>query len=274
MILLPFLGIGAVVLSIFSIFPFVGWLVPGMISVWLSLMGLRCALFARGYTQPISGGTLLTVCLYFSVIFLIVGVLVNAVMTGIVWAATAAGMPIDPLALFAGVFGTSPYRSAILMGFLAPVALTSAAFAVPLAAAAASTGPGGWDYRAFFGFGRGIIGLSIIMAIWMFSGHMFSFFGEIWTLLGLMAALVIALKEGEALPFQTDLAPWTALRGTLIMAWASSWYFATAVLTWEHYAGKSSGQRKAQTTPAPAVHTDDIRALRHARMQKTGGKRP
>ena len=267
LILLPFLGVGALVLSLFSILPVVGWLVPGMISIWLSIMGLRCALFARGYTQPISGGTVLAACLYFSVIFIVVGVLLDLIVRGILWVVTQAGVTIEPLGLIAGLFGASPYWIAVLLGVLAPVAFTTAAFAVPLTAAAASTGAKGWDYKAFSGFGRGAIGLSIVMAVWMFSGHMFSFFGEVWTLFGLMIGMFMALAEGESLPFQTDLAPWTALRGTLIMAWASSWYFATAVLTWEHYAMKTPA-RQASQAAEPAVGTDDIRALRHARMQK------
>lgn len=272
LILLPFLGIGALVLSLFSIVPFVGWLVPGMVSVWLTLMGLRCALFARGYTQPISGGTVLTICLFFSVIFMAVGALLNLLMAGILWAVTQAGITLDPLGLFVGVFGVSVYWSSILLGLLAPIAFTTAAFAVPLTAAAASTGANGWDYKAFSGFGRGVIGLSIVMAVWMFSGHMFSFFGEIWTVFGLIVGVLLALKDGEPLVFQTDLAPWTALRSTLIMAWASSWYFATAVMTWEYYAGKKPTELRPTHTSAPAAtSTDDIRALRHARMKQ---KRP
>lgn len=267
LILLPFLGIGALILSLFSIIPFVGWLVPGMVSVWLSVVGIRCALHARGHTQPIGVGTMLTICLYFSVIFLIIGYLVDLIMLGIFWAMTQAGLTIDPLGLFAGVFGVSTYWSAMLLGFLAPMAITTAAFAVPMTAAAASTGRDGWDYKAFAHFGRGAIGLSIVMAVWMFSGHMFSFFGEIWTVFGLVVGAFMALANGESLPFQTDLAPWTALRGTLIMAWASSWYFATAVLTWEHYAEKALAQQTAQSDK-PETSVDDIRALRHARMRK------
>ncbi|WP_131802439.1 hypothetical protein [Yoonia tamlensis] len=265
--MLPFLGIGALILSLFSILPFVGWLVPGMVSIWLSIAGIRCALFARGHTQPIAAGTVFTICLYYSVIFLVVGVLVNLFMAALIWIITLAGFTINPLGLFAGVFGVSPVWSALLIGFLAPVAITTAAFAVPMTAAAASTGRGGWDYRAFAGFGRGAISLSFVMAVWMFSGHLFSFFGEIWTFLGLMVGAVMALSAGENIPFQTDFAPWTALRGTLIMAWASSWYFATAVLTWEDYVAQTAVQRAAQHAP-PKVSTDDIRALRQARMQK------
>jgi hypothetical protein len=238
-----------------------------MVSIWLSIAGIRCALFARGHTQPISAGTVLTVCLYYSVIFLVVGFFLNLLMVAIVWTVTQAGLVIDPLGLFVGVFGVSPYWSAILIGFLAPVAITTAAFAVPLTAAAASTGRGGWDYRAFAGLGRGAISLSIVMAVWMFSGHMFSFFGEIWTFLGLMIGVLMALSAGESLPFQTDFAPWTALRGTLIMAWASSWYFATAVLTWEDYVADKEAQRVAHAA-VPKVSTDSIRSLRQARMRR------
>lgn len=266
LILLPFLGIGAFFLSLFSVIPFVGFLVPGMVGVWLTVMGLRCALLARGYVRPIDAGAVLTVCLYFSVIFIGVGVILNAIMWVIPWALTQAGVELDPLGLFVGLFGVSPYWSGLLLAILAPIAFANAAFAVPLTAAAASTGARGWDHRAFAGFGRGAIGLSIVMAVWMFSGHLFSFFGEIWTVFGLILSVFWALAEGESLPFQTDLAPWTVLRGTLIMAWASSWYFATAVLTWEHYADLVPIHERIRTTDRMAT-SDAMRALRQSRMQ-------
>jgi len=268
LLLLPFLGIGALALSLFSIAPFLGWLVPGMISVWLSIMGIRCALMARGYTQPISGGTVITICLYFSIIFIGVGLLVNLTVTGVYWLITQTGLTMEPLGLFAGLLGVSPYWSGILLGILTPIAIASSAFAVPLTAAAASTGRNGWDHKAFFGFGRGAIGLSIVTAVWMFSGHFFSFFGEIWTLFGLTIGAILALREGESLPFATDFAPWTALRGILLMAWASSWYFATAVLTWEHYVKEAAAPQRIAKDAAPAPSADDIRALRQSRMQK------
>ncbi len=56
LILLPFLGIAALFLSLFSIIPILGWFVPGMVAVWLSVMGLRSALLARGHVAPLDGG--------------------------------------------------------------------------------------------------------------------------------------------------------------------------------------------------------------------------
>lgn len=269
LIVLPFLGIGAMVFSLLSIIPLVGWLVPGMVSVWLSIAGLRCALLARGYTQPLSGGTILTASFYFSVIFLIIGAALKLIISGIIWAFGQAEITLDMMALTIGVSGQSLFWSGILISFLAPVAITSIAFAVPLTAAAAATGRSGWDHKAFAGFGRGAFGLSIVMVVWMFSGHIFSFFGEVWTVFGLIVGAVMALAEGESIPFDTDLAPWTALRGTLIMAWASSWYFATAVLTWEHFVQREPAKQRAERA-GPALKTEDIRDLRRARMQKKG----
>ncbi len=266
LILMPFLAIGSIIFHFASIIPFVGWLVPGMISVWLTVMGLRCALAARGYTQGIDGGTLLTVCLYFSVIFLGVGIILNLFMSAVFWLVQQAGLTIDPLGLFAGLFGASPYWSAALLAVLAPLAFTTAAFAVPLTAAAASTGPRGWNYKAFAGFGQGVIGLMIVMAVWLFSGHIFSIFGEIWTGFGLIVTMIWAIVEGESLQWDTDFAPFTALRGALIMAWASSWYFATAVLTWERYAQVPQGKPGHQGEQS-SLTTKDIRDLRRARMR-------
>ncbi len=237
-----------------------------MVSVWLTVMGLRCALAARGYVKPLDGATLLNICLFFSVIFMGVGFVLNGIVWVIPWALEQAGIVVEPLGLFVGALGVSPYWSGILLVILAPLVLTNAAFAVPLTAAAASTGACGWDFKAFVGFGRGIVGLSIVNAAWLFSGNMFSFFGEIRTTFGLIIGAIWALVEGESLPFQTDLAPWTALRGTLFMAWASSWFFATAVLTWEQYATQRPTSQKVPGSN-DAVTSEAIRALRRSRMR-------
>ncbi len=92
-------------------------------------------------------------------------------MSAIGWGLVYAGIEVDPLGLFVGLFRVSPYWTGVLFAFLAPVAFTSAAFVVPLTGAAAATSGRGWDYRAFAGFGQGVIGLMIVMAVWLLSGH-------------------------------------------------------------------------------------------------------
>lgn len=268
LIFLPVIAIGAIFLSLFSLLPIIGLLVPGMVGVWMTVMGLRCALAARGHVQPLDGGTLLTVCLFFSVIFAGVGMVVNGVVWLIVSAMQLAGVELDPIGLFVGLFGISPYWTATLLAILAPMAIANAAFAVPLTAAAAATEAKGWDYKAFAGFGYGIIGLAIVSAIWLFSGHMYAIFGEIWAMFGLVFVAFNALAAGEALPFATDLSPLSALRSVLIMTWASSWYFATAVLTWERFA-ETRPINTATESVQKALTTNDIRALRQSRMGKS-----
>lgn len=267
LIVLPFLGIAALILSLFTFIPFVGLLVPGMVTVWLTVIGLRCALLARGYTQPLGMGTIFTICLYFSVVFLVVNMALKLFMVGYMWAMEQAGATLDPLMLLAGLIGASPYATAQFLGLMAPVILTSAAFAVPLVAAAASTGRHGWDHNVLKGFGRGVFGLCIVCAVGILGGHLFSFFGEVWTFFGLVVGVITSLVEGDSLQFETDLSPWTVLRGALIMAWASSWYFATAVLTWEKFAKVKRNKNAASKTDTTTT-TDDIRELRRARMQK------
>ncbi len=269
LILLPFLAIGAFVVSLAGFIPILGLIVPGTVSAGLVIIGLRCALAARGHGNELDLGRLLTASLIFCVINIVADLLLTAVHWAMAWGADQAGLEIDPIGLLVGLLGLSYYWAAILLALLSPSALVVAALAVPMTAAAASATPRGREADVFFGLGTGLLGLMIVMAVWLFGGHIFSVFGEIWTTFGLLATALWAWFQDEGLPWKLSLDPWTALFSTLFMTWASSWFFATAVLTWERAVERGKADQAARFD-ANRVSADDIRSLRKKRMRDLG----
>lgn len=76
----------------------------------------------------------------------------------------------------------------------------------------------------------------------------------------LFLTTLMALANGTDLPWDWSISPRSLLGGTLSIAWASSWFFATAVLYWERL-----GEKDAQ---ANRVSSTDIRTLRQTREEQ------
>ena len=265
LLLLPFLALFAFIISLASIIPIIGWIVPGTVSAGLTIIGLRCALAARGHANLIDTSKLLNVSVAFCLIIIAAGLFLDGIHWFMWMGLNQAGIEIDPLGLFVGLLGLSYYWSAVLLALLSPTALVAAALAVPMTSAAFSATPKGRDMQLAYGFGSGVVGLMIVMAVWLFAGHIFSFFGEIWTTFGLIASALWAWYQNEPLPWSLSIDPWTAFASTISMTWASSWFFATAVLSWERKVQRSSALQDAHRA-ANHVSTEDIRALRERRM--------
>jgi hypothetical protein len=270
LLLLPFLAIGAFVLFLTTFVPIIGLFVPGTISTGLVIIGLRCALSARGHGNELDAVRLLTVSVAFCLINIFVDLLVMAGNWIVAWGIDLAGIEIDPVGLLVGLLGLSYYWAGVLLVLLSPTALASAALAVPMTAAAISATPRGGGTKLFYGLGAGFPGLMIVMAVWLFGGHVFSIFGEVWTTFGLMASALWAWYQGDGLPWDISLDPWSAFASTLYMTWASSWFFATAVLTWERKVEFGRAERAARIE-ANRVSSDDIRDLRTRRMRGISG---
>ncbi|WP_208354468.1 hypothetical protein [Pseudaestuariivita rosea] len=268
LLLLPFLAIAAFVLSLAAFIPIAGMFVPGTIAAGLTIIGLRCALAARGHGNELDIGKLLIVSVIFCVINSVADLFIRFTGQGIVWGLGQVGVELDPIGLFVGLLGLSYYWSGMLLALLSPTALVAAAFAVPMTAAAASATPRGGDIKAFFGFGSGLLGLMFVMAVWLFSGRFFAIFGEIWTTFGLMATALWSWFQDEGLPWEISLDPWTAFASTIFMTWASSWFFATAVLTWERKVERQKADWAAQANEN-RVSTDELRALRKKRAAES-----
>lgn len=271
LLLLPFLAVFAFIISLASIIPIIGLIVPGTVSAGLTIIGLRCALAARGYANPIDTSKLLNVSVAFCLIIIAAGLFLEGIHWMMWMGLTQAGIEINPLGLVAGLFGVSYYWSAVLLALLSPTAWVTASLAVPMTAAAFSATPKGRVVPLAYGFGSGIVGLMIVMAVWLFAGHMFSFFGEIWTTFGLIASALWAWYQNEPVPWVLSTDPWTAFASTISMTWASSWFFATAVLSWERKVKRAAALQDAERV-ANHVSSEDIRALREQRMR--GNRQP
>lgn len=261
LILLPFLVIGAFLFSLLGIIPIVGFFVPGIVGAALTILGLRCALAARGHHNTLDNSKLLIFSFVFGLIFMIFGWLLSYTYAGIIIAADHFNLEIEPLGLLIGLFGVSYYWSSILLALLSPAAFAIAVMTVPMTAAAYAMTYRGGDIRAFYGFGTGIVSLLIVQGVWLIAGNLYSIVGEVWAVFGLLATTIWAFIQGEPLPWDLSLDPWTAFMSTLLMTLASSWFFATAVLAWE-FKQKRAAARITGLNAASEVSSDDIRALR------------
>ena len=267
LILLPFLAVGALLLSLLSLFPVLGLLVPGAISAGLLIMGLRCALAARGHGGELVFGRLVMVSLVFSLIGIAISLLTPALNTAMLWAFDKAGVPAEPVGVLIGVFGLSYYWAGVVLAMFTPSALILSALAIPLTAAAASTNDRGPDSGLMQGFGTGILGLCVPLIVGLFLGNIFSFFGEVQTMFALILTTLMALANGTELPWDWSISPRSLLGGTLAITWASSWFFATAVLYWER-ANEKEALKNTARAQANRVSSTDIRAMRQAREQQ------
>lgn len=265
LIILPLLAIFAFCFYFLSVLPVAGLFVPGIVSAGLMIVGLRCALAARGHRNPLDHGTLLTVSAVFCVIFIGTDIFLYGANWFVGWAMTQAGVELHPFGLFAGLFGVSAYWSGILLALLAPAAIVKAAFAVPMVGAAYAASPRGGDINYFSGLGKGILSLLLVMVVWLFGGHMFSIFGEVWTAFGMIAFAIWDIVRGEPLTWEVIPTRLNALGSVLFMTWASSWFFATAVLAWEDVVSRQMADVERQRN-AGRPTTEDIRALRQSRM--------
>lgn len=263
LILLPFLAIAAFVLSVVGAFiPFVNYLVPAAVSAFLIIMGLRCALAARGHYGTSGFKQLLFASFVYGILNLIVKNIYVLVGWGIMKVIPEFGITINDENLLGSAI-------VIFSLYYILISIFASLIAVPMTEAAAAT-PRGPDNGYLFGFGTGAFSLFLIMLVWTFGGKFLAIFGEVWIIFLMLLGALFAALRGDDIPWEwsTDLT--TLIGGTLFMTWASSWFFATAVLAWEN-----AGQRrkKARTTAIEAqrVSGEDLRALRQSRQQGQDG---
>lgn len=269
LLILPFLAVGAFLLSLLMSVPVLGMLIPGAVAAGLTLMGLRCALAARGHGGMLDIEGLPTLALVYSAIMLVGGLVGDSARQAIGWALRVAGFTLDPAIITAELWSLTPYSVTLWVALLLPNMMLASMLIVPMTAAAASgqriTGQG-----FLFGLGTGMLGLCIPFLVWAMLGNFLSFFGEVWSVFLVLAATLHDLIRGD----EVSLDLWAnrhILVSILGMTWASSWFFTTAVLYWERAAERE--ERKV-TARADAARTSsaDIRALRLAREQRSAGR--
>lgn len=265
LLLLPFLAVAAFLLLFASLIPIVGFLVPSAISAWLVLIGARCALNARGHSEMLDLSRLFMVSVGLGALFLATDLLTEAGSMGIAWILVQTGFELDPLGILVGSMGFTYYWTGLFLLLISPALIGAALFAAPLVSAAASTSQRSTGPDMFLGIGTGFVSLFIVGAASVLVGFIYSFFGEVWTAFGLLTSALWAWSAGEEIPWDTTLSPYSALRSTLLMAWTTSWFYATAVLARERAMEKHSlGQAIQREESRPAA--EDLRALRMERM--------
>ncbi len=265
---LPFLAIFAILIAIVgSIFPLLNLLVPGTISAFFIIMGLRCALAARGHDNVPDYGTLLRSSVVFCVLnivaYHVIGTVIGAIAAAFRWAVLAGGA-VEPST---GWLAFGPYWIATLLMFAVAYAVYASAIAVPMTAAAATGSRSGPDRGIFFSMGTGWFSLSLIMVVWLLVGNIFTIFGEVWLMFAMVFSSLSALLTGDEIPWNWSFDRTTLMGRTLFMTWASAWFYATAVLAWEQASARRD-EAHTMSVAANRVSADSLRALREERLRK------
>jgi hypothetical protein len=265
---LPFLAIFAVLIAIVGgMIPLFDLLVPGTISAFFIIMGLRCALAARGHDNVPDYATLLRCSVVFCVLNIVayhaIGTVIGVIAATFRAAALAGGLG-EPATVG---FAFDLYWIMTLLLFAVAYAVYASAIAVPMTAAAAAGSRSGPDRSIFFGMGAGWFSLSLIMVVWLWVGNIFAIFGEVWLMFAMVISSLLALLAGDQIPWSWSFDRTTLMGRTLFMTWASAWFYATAVLAWEQ-TDKERAKARAMSAVASRVSDDTLRALREERMRK------
>ena len=259
LILLPFLAIAAFVFYVIGSFiPFVSYLVPAAVSAYCLLAGLRIALVARGHYKRPSSKQLLMASFVYAILLLVAKNVFGLVIGAGLLVMAQFGMTVNDSNILS-------YALVIFPLYYILIAIYGSLIAVPMTEAV-SASPRGPDNGYFFGFGAGFFSLFPVTLLWAYGGKFFAFFGEVWTLFFMLLTAMVAAFNGEDIPWEWNFDLGYLLGGTLFMAWASSWFFATAVLAWEK-AGQRRKQDSIDAIEAERLSADDLRALRKSRQR-------
>ncbi len=259
LILLPFLAIAAFVFYVIGSFiPFVSYLVPAAVSAYCLLAGLRIALVARGHYKRPSNKQLIMASFVYAILLLVAKNVFGLVIGAGLLVMAQFGMTVNDSNILS-------YALVIFPLYYILIAIYGSLIAVPMTEAV-SADPRGPDNGYFFGFGTGFFSLFPVTLIWSYGGKFFAFFGEVWTLFFMLLGALIAAFNGEDIPWEWNFDLGYLLGGTLFMAWASSWFFATAVLAWEK-ARQRRKQARVDAIEAERLSGDDLRALRKSRQR-------
>lgn len=255
--------------------PIIGGAVAPVMTVFCTLVGLRCALAARGHRNEADPGRLLRSSVAFFLLSYVVFLLIDGLFMGLY---SIVG-PVRGLSSFRGnsnelsdvieaLFNQS-FMWYLLVGTRLALPLIYAAFvAVPMAASAVSSSTRGRQSDLIWGLGAGAFSVGVPLIFWGLGGHILALCGgELWTTIGMAVSSVFALLNGYGNPWSISVNPFTLFGGTLLMTWASSWFFATAVLAWEREVQRQ-GQARANAAKERQADSGDIRSLREARTQR------
>jgi hypothetical protein len=269
LVLLPFLLIVALALSLLGLIPLVGFLVPGTVSAFCLIAGFRCALAARGHGNEPAFGQLLRS----SLIFCLLNIVASLAISGI--AAASAGLVTLIVTGLSQLVGSGQsvliwLGGSALTAYAILSALFASAIAVPMTASAQAGTTNRRDVDPLFGFGTGVFSLTLVSLAWLLVGTAFAIFREVSSMLLVLTNALTAALAGDEVKWDWDVDLISLAGAALFMVWASSWFFATAVLAWERATARRAAARD-QADIIDRVSPDDLRALREARMKGQRG---
>jgi hypothetical protein len=272
LLLLPLLAMFAIVFSLIAgLIPLFNYLVPGTVSAFFVICGLRCALTAHGHRNDQGTGQLLQHSVVFCVINAIAAAVIGLVVaSGLKLVLAAVGTEGTAIGILSGWLGWSPYWTTLFVIGMLPYALYASAIAVPMTEAAAGGDHARSGIAVLFGAGAGLFSLTLVFMVWVFVGSLFSVFGEVWTMFAMIISALFAIMSAREIPWDWSLARFSLLGSTLFMTWASAWFYATAVLAWEQVR-QSSQQARIMATEVNRASSGSLRAMREARDQTQRG---
>ena len=258
LVMTPLLAVAAVLCTVLAFVPVLGLILPGACAAGMTLIGLRCALVARGHAGTILFPGLPTLALICSVIVILGGMVAGLAEYAIVESLRIAGFAVNEPALKAEFLQLSPTAGAVLFLLILPKLMLSSVLTVPMTAAAAQ---GGGARGMLFGLGQGMLGLCVPLLVWFLLLGVLVGFGDLGRVLRIgIESIRSGRLDGALLGYGHTLTIFVAL------LWASSWFFTTAVLYWE-----KAEERQARRKPAatPRTSAEDLRAWREAMAQRS-----
>lgn len=265
---LPLVLIICIPFLLLALIPFVGLLVMTAIATFISFGGFRAALAALGRDNEPAFGKLIGSSMLLSVINTLVSIMFLVVSIGV-------GMAAEYLGLFSGFTAPGmeeiPYATGI--GVLVYIGLTSlyyCAMAVPMTALAAAATPKGRDPGPFYGFGAGLISVGLAWVLWIAGLVLLGFFLAITEGVGLGMQTAVSSLIGMPLADPIAVDWWFFGLSVVYALWGTCWFCATAALAWDRTQERHAAAAAPEIEAAPRMSTDDLRALREARMPGRG----
>ncbi|OYW57537.1 MAG: hypothetical protein B7Z10_04325 [Rhodobacterales bacterium 32-66-7] len=260
---LPLVLIICIPFLLLALIPFVGIVVATAIATFISFAGFRSALAACGKDNEPSFGKLIGSSLSLSVINILISILFIMISIGVGMGLayidvtpdfTAPGLEDFPI--------ETGYASLI---YLLLSSLYYCAMAVPMVALAAAATPGGRNPGPFYGFGSGLFSILVAWGVWIAGLFFLGFFASF--LDGVTFGMQTAVTNMFGVPLEEEITIdwWFLALAVAYMLWGTCWFCTTAVLAWDRTVHRWA-KVPSEIVPIERISTDDLRALREARM--------
>ena len=260
LLVLPFMIVVLAMLFIATIIPLLGLPAMGAAITYSMVVGLSCALLARGHVDLVGFGGKLKI----SVLYGLATIALAVFAVGIAYLVTTV-FKSDLLASLRAEEITALFNAGSVLAYILAL-LWLAAIAVPITAAEIERKTTE-SVGLVSGFGVGMFGLVLINLVGIFIGNYFWTNADIPAIIHQLQEMVAAQFTGLPYEWTLHIDPIRLLAGFLFMIWATSWYSTAAVLYWERKVAQRAVAR-AKAQQLLRVSHEDLRALRLARDQR------